>query len=281
MTAAELIGRAVARLRSLPGIDPYLEARVLLRRAAGFTDFEIFAFPGRPVAAAAARRFLRAVEDRRGRVPLAFILGEKEFWSIPFTVSPAVLIPRPETELIVERALELVQAPDPLIIDIGTGSGCLAVALAKEIPGARVVATDISRRALRVAEANAARHGAGNIRFAAGDLFGALRGLGLEGRADLIVSNPPYVTEEEWKRLAPEVRAHEPRRALVPGPTGLETIRRLARGAPRFLKRGGVLLVEFGAGQAGAVRALFGPPWTRSETARDLSGRPRVLAAFL
>ena len=281
MTAGEMLGRAVARLRIVPGIDPFLEARVLLRRTVGFTDLEIFAFPDRPVTAASVRRFFRAVEDRRNRVPLAYILREKEFWSIPMTVSPAVLIPRPETELLVERALALMETAAPLIIEIGTGSGCLAVALAKEIPGARIVATDISRRALRVAEANAARHGAGNIRFIGGHLFGALRGLGLEDRADLIVSNPPYVTDGEWKKLAREVRDHEPRRALVSGPTGLETIRRLALGGPRFLKKGGVLLVEFGAGQAASVRGLFGPPWARRETANDLSGRPRVLAAFL
>ncbi len=171
MTAGELLGRAIARLRIVPGIDPFLEARVLLRRTAGFTDLEIFAFPGRPVTMEAARRFFRAVEDRRNRIPLAYILREKEFWSIPMTVSPAVLIPRPETELLVERALALMDTAAPLIIEIGTGSGCLAIALAKEIPGARIVATDISRRALRVAEANAARHGAGNIWFIGGDLF--------------------------------------------------------------------------------------------------------------
>jgi release factor glutamine methyltransferase len=281
MTAGELLGRAVARLRIIPGIDPFLEARVLLRRTAGFTDLEIFAFPDRPVAAAAARRFSRVVEERRGRVPLAYILREKEFWSIPMSVSPAVLIPRPETELLVERALALAGTAEPLIIEIGTGSGCLAVALAKELPGARIIATDISRRALRVAEANAARHGTGNIRFVAGDLFGALRGLGLEGRADLIISNPPYVTDGEWKKLARDVRDHEPRRALVSGPTGLEVIRRLAVGGPRFLKPGSALLLEFGSGQAAAVRGLFGSPWARRETAKDLSGRPRVLAAFL
>jgi release factor glutamine methyltransferase len=132
-----------------------------------------------------------------------------------------------------------------------------------------------------VAAANAARHGAGNIRFVAGSFFGALRGLGLEGRADLIVSNPPYVSEKEWDELAPEIRNCEPRRALVSGPTGLEAIRRLALGGPRFLKPGGTLLLEFGAGQAAAVRRLFVSPWVRRETFRDLSGRPRVLAARL
>jgi len=279
MTAAELLRRAVDRFRSLPGADPFLEARVLLRRTVDLPDLDIFAYPNRPIAEAAARRFLRAVEERGRRRPLAYILGEKEFWSIPMTVTPAVLIPRPETEVLVEEALARVSSAEPLIIEIGTGSGCIAVALAKELPGARLIATDVSRRALRLAETNAARHGAGNIRFQAGDLFGALRGLGLEGRADLVVSNPPYVAEKEWEELAPEVRDHEPRRAFVSGPTGLEAIDRLARGAGRFLAPGGLMLLEFGAGQAAAVRRMFGPPWKNRETIRDLSGRPRVLAA--
>jgi len=170
-------------------------------------------------------------------------------------------------------------AGQPLIIEIGTGSGCIAVALAKELPGARLIATDVSRRALRLAEANAARHGAGNIRFLAGDLFGALRGLGLEGRADLVVSNPPYVVEKEWEDLAPEVRDHEPRRALVSGPTGLETIRRLARGAGRYLAPGGLILLEFGHGQATEVLRLFAKDWKKTETIKDLAGHRRVLAA--
>jgi release factor glutamine methyltransferase len=281
MTAVEILGQAVERLKDVDGADPRLEARVLLRRAAGFTDMEIFAFPDRPVSKSAARRFFQAVEKRRARIPLAYILREKEFWSIPMAVSPAVLIPRPETELLVEKALARMKGSEPLIIEIGTGSGCVAVALAKEIPDAHLVVTDISRRALRVAAANAARHGAGNIRFVAGSFFGALRGLGLEGRADLIVSNPPYVSEKEWDELAPEIRNCEPRRALVSGPTGLEAIRRLALDGPRFLKPGGTLLLEFGAGQAAAVRRLFVSPWARRETFRDLSGRPRVLAARL
>ena len=281
MTAVEVLARAVERLKEIDGTDPRLEARVLLRRTAGFTDMEIFAFPERPVSGAAAARFFRAVEQRRSRIPLAYILREKEFWSIPLAVSPAVLIPRPETELLVEKALARVRGPEPLIIEIGTGSGCVAVALAKELPAARLVATDISRRALRVAETNAARHGAGNIRFAAGSFFSALRGLELEGLADLIISNPPYVSEKEWDGLAPEVRDHEPRRALVSGPTGLEAIRRLALDGPRFLKPGGTLLLEFGAGQRNAVRRIFASPWTRREIARDLAGLPRVLSARL
>ncbi|MBN1939239.1 MAG: peptide chain release factor N(5)-glutamine methyltransferase [Candidatus Aminicenantes bacterium] len=279
MTTAELLRRGVDLLKSLPDCEPFLEARILLRRAAGLTDLDVFAYPERPVSSSVSRRFLRAAEERSRRRPQAYILGEKEFWSIPMTVSPAVLIPRPETELLVEQALAFLTSAEPLIIEIGTGSGCIAVALAKELPGACIYATDISRRALAVARANAFRHGAPNVRFFAGDLFGALRGLVMEGRADLVVSNPPYVSAKEWAGLAPEVRDYEPRRALVPGPTGLEMIRRIARGAGRFLKPGGRILLEFGAGQEVAVLRLFGSGWKNPATVDDLSGRPRVLSA--
>jgi len=195
------------------------------------------------------------------------------------TVSPAVLIPRPETELLVEKTLALAVSSEPTIVEIGTGSGCIAVSLAKELPGARLLATDISRRSLRVAVSNAVRHGATNIEFVRGDLYGSLRGRELEGRVDFIVSNPPYVAAAEWSRLAPEVRDHEPRRALVPGPTGLEAIRRLIRGSRRFLKPGGILLLEFGDGQADEVLGLLDARWAHPEIFPDLSGRPRVLAA--
>jgi release factor glutamine methyltransferase len=207
------------------------------------------------------------------------VIGEREFWSIPFTVSPSVLIPRPESELLVERTLDVCRAKNPLIIDIGTGSGCLAVSLAKEIPSARVVATDISGRALQVAKANAARHGVSNITFLQGRTYGPLRGQDFDGRAEVIVSNPPYVAAWEWPGLPEEVRASEPRRALVPGPTGFEVIQRLIRGAPRYLKRGGRLVVEIGAGQADGVRPLFGRRWDEIEISLDLGQKPRVVSA--
>jgi release factor glutamine methyltransferase len=278
MTARELLDSGRRRLADLSETDPALEARVLLLRTAGFTELEILAYPDRPVGAVAARRFWRRIEARRGHVPLAYIVGEKEFWSIPMSVSPAVLIPRPETEMLVEKTLALTVSSEPTIVEIGTGSGCVAVSLAKELPGARLLATDISRRSLRVALSNAVRHGAMNIEFVRGDLYGALRGRELEGRVDFIVSNPPYVAAAEWSCLAPEVRDHEPRQALVPGPTGLETIRRLIRGGRRFLKPGGILLLEFGDGQADEVLGLLDARWTHPKIFSDLSGRPRVLA---
>jgi release factor glutamine methyltransferase len=280
-TTQELLIEGWRRLSRLKGAEAALEARILLRRTLGFTELEILAYPEREVPAAGRARFLKAVDARTGRKPLAYVLGEKEFWSIPFTVTPAVLIPRPETELLVETVLALAGDGDTTIAEIGTGSGAVAVALARELPSARLIATDISRRALAVARANAARHGAVRIEFLAGNLFAPLTRAALRGALDFLVSNPPYVAEREWPRLAPEVRDFEPKPALVPGPTGLETIRRLIAGAPEFLKPGGFLVFEFGRGQARSVRGLLKKPWADVVLRPDLRGIPRVAAARL
>ncbi len=277
----DLLEEGRRRLSGLPGADAALEARVLLRRILGFTEMEILAFPERPVAAPAARRYRAAVARRAARVPFAYILGEREFWSIPLTVGPGVLIPRPETELLVETVLELCPNGDETIADIGTGSGAVAVALAKEMPAARLVATDISRRALDVARRNALRHGAANIEFRGGDLLAPLDRAGLRAGLDVLVSNPPYIPAGEWRRLEPEVRDFEPRLALVGGRSGLDVITRLAAAAPGFLKPGGRLVLEIGRGQARAVRSLLRSPWADVEIRRDLAGIPRVAVARL
>lgn len=277
----DLLAEGRRRLDGLPGADPALEARVLLRRALGFTEMEILAFPDRPVAASGARRYRRAIARRAARVPFAYILGEREFWSIPLTIGPGVLIPRPETELLVETVLALAGKGDETIAEIGTGCGAVAVALAKEMPGARIIATDISRRALFLARKNAARHGAGNIEFRGGDLFAPLRRAALMGGLDILVSNPPYVAESAWRFLEPEVRDFEPKQALVAGPSGLETIVRLVAGAPEFLKPGGSLVFEIGRGQARAVKALLKKPWTDVSVKKDLWGIPRTAVARL
>ncbi len=277
----DLLVEGRRRLDGLPGADPALEARVLLRRALGFTEMEILAFPDRPVSASGVRRYRRAIARRAARVPFAYILGEREFWSIPLTVGPGVLIPRPETELLVETVLALAGNGDETIAEIGTGCGAVAVALAKEMPGARIIATDISRRALLLARKNAARQGAGNIEFRGGDLFAPLRRAALQAGLDILVSNPPYVAESAWVLLEPEVRDFEPKRALVAGPSGLETIVRLVAGAPEFLKPGGSLVFEIGRGQARAVKALLKNPWTDVSLKHDLRGIPRAAAARL
>jgi release factor glutamine methyltransferase len=218
--------------------------------------------------------FARVIARRARREPVAYITGEREFFGRSFRVSPAVLIPRQETELIVEEALA---AGGATVVDIGTGSGALAISLALELPDARVVATDISPAALIVARDNADRLGAtGRVEFRAGAFFA-----GADDPVDLIVSNPPYVAERDRLTLMPEVADFEPDTALFSGPDGLDTIRELFRLAPRRLTSGGTFIVEFGLGQAGAMRALVDeqPGLRLIRIREDLQRIPRVLVA--
>jgi len=259
--------------------NPAVEAKVLLLQATGISEVEFVASPGRTVSAGEERRFLRLIELRLSGVPLAYITGKKEFWSLAFKVGPGVFIPRPETELIIEKVLELSSGGEETIVDIGTGSGNIAVALGRELPRTRIVATDITARALKIAQFNAKMNQVKGIVFAAGDMFAPLKRLRLEGKCDFIVSNPPYVSASDWEGLAPEVRDCEPRLALVGGKSGLEFIRRLIKGAPIFLKPEGYLLFEIGEGQAGAALALFDDHWTDARVVDDLRGIPRVVIA--
>jgi release factor glutamine methyltransferase len=224
------------------------------------------------------RRFDKLVSKRLAGYPLAYLTGVKEFWSIPFRVSPGVLIPRPETELIVEKMLELSSRENETIVDIGTGCGNIAVSLAKELPQARIVAIDRAQKALKLAKLNASRQKISNIIFARGSLFSALSRVRLEGKCDFIASNPPYVTEEEWTELDIEIRDHEPKSALVAGKSGLEVIKKLIQGAPTYLRPGGYLLVEIGASQKDKVRSLFdsSSAWEKVNFFKDLSGISRV-----
>jgi release factor glutamine methyltransferase len=258
---------------------PAIEAKVLLFEATGLSEVELLASPERSIAAKDERKFRRLVQKRLAGMPLAYITGRKEFWSMAFRVGPGVIIPRPETELLVEKTLEMAASKEPTIVDIGTGSGNIALALAKELPSARIVATDVSERSLRYARLNAGDNGIGNVTFVRGSLFSALQGLGLEGRCDFIVSNPPYVSASDWESISPEIKNHEPRRAFYGGKTGLDFIGRLIKGAPAYLKPGGRLLFEIGFGQAKAARVLFGPDWDEVQTFTDLRGIRRVIMA--
>jgi len=273
----ELAARGRDLLRGLPRTDPALESRLLLQKASGLDEVRFWAHPEYFVAPAARRAFLALVRRRRAGVPLAYLTGEREFWSLTFAVAPGVLIPRPETELLVEKALDFAPRGRSVIVEIGTGSGAVAVALAKELSRASVVAADVSRRALAVARRNASRHGV-DVTFAASDLFRSLSRLVRPGGVDLIVSNPPYIAEAEWSGLAPEVR-REPRKALVAGPTGLEFMSRLIAGAALRLKPGGRLLFEVGRGQARRALGLFGSGWDDKKAFKDLRGICRVVAA--
>jgi release factor glutamine methyltransferase len=221
-------------------------------------------------------RYDALIARRAGREPLAYVTGAREFWGRSFDVTPAVLIPRPETELIVEAALALHSDEHAAfaVADVGTGSGCLAVTLAAERPNARVVATDVSEEALAVARRNAARHAvAGQVEFIVTDLLS-----GVDRVFDLIVANPPYVPDQDRDALQPEVRDHEPAAALFAPAAGLGVIARLVAQAPARLKPGGRLIFEFGYGQADAVRAAIGgaPRLVLDEIQSDLQRIPRI-----
>jgi release factor glutamine methyltransferase len=276
-TIQELFLQGKTRLRRLPQADPVLEARILLLKASSLTESEFFSNPSRPLPPAAERRFLKLIDKRLERRPLAYLTGEKEFWSLPFVVFSGVFIPRPETEVIVERVKALSSGKKEYIVDIGTGSGSLAVSLAKELPRARIVATDVSRRALRAAMLNASRHHISTVTFVQGGLFAPLKALSLEGQLHFLVSNPPYVSEKEWRLCQPEIRRHEPKKALVPGKTGLEFIRRLIQGAAEFLRRSGYLLFEIGEGQVAPALSWIDRRWENIKVTNDLAGIPRVV----
>lgn len=275
----DLILEGRRRIVHLPLSDPALDSRLLLQKAAGLSDQEVLTSPERPVASGIAGKFFELVEKRRTRVPLATLLGEKEFWSRSFRVFPGVLIPRPETELVVEATIGLSTKKKESIVDVGTGCGAIAIALAGELPSARIIAVDVSRRALKAARFNAALPPARRIRFVEGRAPAAFKGLIRAGSQNFIVSNPPYVSEREWRALAPEVRWFEPKRALVPGPTGLEFIQRLIRSAAFYLRPGGHLVFEIGHGQRDGVLSFFDEAWADVRSLEDLSAIPRVVVA--
>jgi release factor glutamine methyltransferase len=276
MTVRQIITAAKARLVAA-GIEPSEAARDALLLAIDATGWDRATLHARdtdPPPSGFEAAYLPAIERRTRREPVAYIVGVQEFWNRDFAVSPAVLIPRPETELIVEEALSMVFAT---VADIGTGSGCLAVTLAAEFPRSRVVATDISAGALAVARDNAARHGVTErIEFRETRYLD-----GIAGPFDLIVSNPPYVTDRDYADLAPEVRDAEPRSALTAGADGLDDIRQVLRTAGTMLAPGGMLLMEIGYNQGDAVTALIASQGALSllRISQDLQRIPRVVVA--
>lgn len=274
MTAAALLRAAAERLAAAGIETARLDAEVLLAHALGIGRAALYARLRDEVAEPPA--FAALLARRQRREPVAYLVGAQEFWSLPFRVTPEVLIPRPETELIVaswRAALPPGRTP-ATALDLGTGSGCIAVALAHELPALVVTAVDLSPAALAVARRNARRHGvAARITFLAGDLYEPLP---VEATFDLIVSNPPYLALGD--AAAPET-AFEPRTALFAGADGLDVIRRIVAGAPSRLAPGGALLVEIGAGQAAAARALAAAAGLAARVAPDLAGFPRLLVA--
>jgi release factor glutamine methyltransferase len=278
MTVAERVAAARHTLEAA-GIrrrDAAFDAELLLRHVSGW-DRAAFATQLRqPFDPALDARYAALLDRRARREPAAYIIGEREFWGLPFEVNPSVLIPRPETELIVEESLALFgDAPPPAsIVDVCTGSGCLAVALAIEFSGAAVVATDLSAPALDVARRNALRHGVGaRVELRQADLLH-----GVTGTADLIVANPPYVAASEAAALPADVRDHEPAIALFAGDDGLACYRRLLPAALAHLSPRGYLIVEIGLDQHDAVTSMADEHGLRVEhTRRDLQGIVRTL----
>lgn len=260
--------------------SPRLDAEVLLAHVRGCPRIALYTAFDEPVDEACRARFRDLVRRRGDGEPVAYLVGGREFFSLQFAVSPAVLVPRPETEGIVVRALDLARPlAAPRVADVGTGSGAIAVALAKHLPSAAIVATDVSPEALAVARSNVERHGvAGRVSLVRCDL---LEDPAAAGPFDLIVSNPPYVRDDEVARLPRDVRNHEPALALVAGPTGLEVVERLVDAALTRLVPGGWLLVEIGpstaAGALACLRARAG--FEPGPTIQDGAGLPRIVQA--
>lgn len=279
--------QGVARLAAAGSDSPRLDAEVLLAHCLTMTREQLIVASALPITPAAARRFETLLARRLEREPVAYITGKQEFWSRDFAVTPDVLIPRPDTERLVEVALLCAAqfpASTPLrIADLCTGSGAVAVSLAGELPTAQIYATDISPAALTIACGNAETHQvAQRMQFFTGDLFDALMPRP-EVTFDLIVSNPPYVRRGEIVSLAPEVSRWEPRVALDGGVDGLEFYRRIAAVAPDYLAERGALVVEIGADMARAVEAICADTgrYREIELFQDYAGRDRVIVARL
>jgi release factor glutamine methyltransferase len=273
MNVGELLAEAARAFPRRPGLpDPAREARWLLARALGQTEAWVLAHADEPVAAATESVYRVWLARRAAGEPAHYIVGSCSFWGRIFSVTPAVLIPRPETELIVECVLTLSTPAHPRVLDVGTGSGCLAVTLALELQGAEVIGTDLSIAAVRVARHNARTLGAG-VRFVAGDLARHLR-----GPFDVVVANVPYVPEGEIPELPVEIRAFEPRMALVAGEHGTDFLLPLLADLPRLLTPGGHALVEIGASQRIRVEGAIAAAGLREvRRGLDHAGIERVL----
>ena len=298
MQLKETLREAIDRLTAAEVGSPRLNAETLLMFTLGVDRAYLYAHPERELSADELARYDEAIAQRAEGIPAQYITGHQEFWGLDLIVSPAVLIPRPETEHVIETVLELARgmelplprsarpdrarSPGPTqptrslrIVDVGTGSGAIALVLAKEFPDAQIDACDISAAALEVARANAARLQLEQVRFRESDVLAAYPE---EPAFDFVVSNPPYVGENEADKVQAIVKKYEPRCAVFAGPEGLDVIRRLVREARPRLQDGGWLVIEIGFSIAEQVRALVAD-WREVRVVPDLQGIPRVVAA--
>ncbi|MGP0566853.1 MULTISPECIES: peptide chain release factor N(5)-glutamine methyltransferase [unclassified Nitrospina] len=282
ITVGEILQEAENRLQETGVNTPRLDAEVLLAEAMHTTRTGLMADAGREVTPVERTAFTAWLERREQREPVAYLLGRKEFWSLDFTVNPDVLIPRPDTECLIEHFLTLVKRDGveaPRILDVGTGSGILAIVAARECPTATVTAMELSDRALDVARHNASAHNVlPQIQFVQGDFHREF----WEGAPfDYILSNPPYIDYETYETLAPEIREYEPKQALLAGPDGMDAYRKIIPLAAMLLRPGGSLLLEFGNDQGPGVNQLVAENngFEAIERASDYTGAERVLSA--
>jgi release factor glutamine methyltransferase len=291
MDAKTAFKNGIARLRDANVASYTLAAELLLLHVVGRDRTWLYAHPEDEITAEQEERFFSLVGRRAAGEPTQYLTGKQEFWGLEFEVTADVLIPRPETEHVIEVALDrlalreiragrkqTLSGEGLRIADIGTGSGCIAIGLAKDLPGAKFLATDISATALKVAERNARRHDfADRIEFTNTSL---LEGVHAELRLDLIVSNPPYISRREGPTLQREVREHEPEIALFGGEEGYELYADLVTQSAEHLEPGGILVLELGHNSLPAVQPLFETPeWIHVGVTNDLAGIPRVIAA--
>ncbi|HEX8891917.1 MAG TPA: peptide chain release factor N(5)-glutamine methyltransferase [Terriglobales bacterium] len=277
MQLKQALTSAVEQLESSDVGSPRLNAEILLMFVLGVNRAYLYAHPERELTNEEQVRYDEAIAQRAGDVPSQYITGHQEFWGLDFLVSPAVLIPRPETEHLVETVLKLAsEVPAPRIVDVGTGSGCIALALAHERKSAEIYGVDLSAEALEIARANAARLQLDSrVRFLESNILGALAG---RRDFDFVVSNPPYVGFDEADKVQRSVFQYEPKMAVFAGDNGLDVIRPLIKQAHPALKPGGYVAMEIGFSMRDPVLALFDPAvWEEPTVVPDLQGIPRVI----
>jgi release factor glutamine methyltransferase len=273
LTLREALRQTSARFERHRVTSSHLNAEVLLCHLLSVEKVYLYTHDERELTAAETEKLEEFIYERISGVPIQYIVGRQEFYGRYFIVNPSVLIPRPETEFIVEAALEFKPERGARIIDVGTGSGCVGVTLALEVPDSKVTLTDISHEALVVAQLNATKLGA-SVSIACMDLLDAV-----SGTFDFVVSNPPYVSRKEESRLQVEVREHEPSVALYGDEDGLASFRKLIPSAEQLLRPGGYFIAEMGYDMEDRVLSLFGDAWNKLPTRKDLQGIPRTVRA--